>query len=148
MNLRDEVAQINTIFIDTAPFIYYIEAHSLFGPLVREVINALESEKLRGYSSVITLVEVLPKPVQEKRKALAREFIQFLRRGKNLALMEISADIAEEAGKLRGKYPHLKTLDAIQISTALNIGVDAFLTNDNKLRRIKDIKVIILSDYL
>ena len=31
MSLSDEVTKINTIFIDTAPIIYYIEAHPQFG---------------------------------------------------------------------------------------------------------------------
>lgn len=35
--------------------------------------------------------------------------------------------IAEIAGKLRGRYPGLKTVDAIQVSVAIDIGVDAFL---------------------
>lgn len=40
MNLSDEFEQINTIFIDTAPIIYYIEAHPQFGPLTKEAVNA------------------------------------------------------------------------------------------------------------
>lgn len=59
MTLSDELARINTIFIDTAPIIYYIEAHSQFGPLVKEVIDFLQSGQLSTFSSVITLTEVL-----------------------------------------------------------------------------------------
>ncbi len=36
------------------------------------------------------------------------------------------------------------TLDSV----AANSGADAFLTNDNKLKQIKDIKVLVLKDYL
>jgi predicted nucleic acid-binding protein len=85
MSLSDEIAKINTIFIDTAP--------------------------------IITLVE-------------------------------ISADIAEIAGKLRGQYPFLRTMDAIQIGVAIEIGADAFFTNDAKLGQIKEIRTLILRDYL
>jgi predicted nucleic acid-binding protein len=62
--------------------------------------------------------------------------------------MEISADIAETAGKLRGHYPFLRTMDAIQLGVALEAGVDAFLTNDAKLKQIKETRVLILRDYL
>ena len=57
MSFSSEISQLNTIFIDTAPIIYYIEANSLFGPLVREVIQALQSENLIAFTSVITITE-------------------------------------------------------------------------------------------
>jgi len=31
MNLSEEISKIRSIFVDTAPIIYYIEAHPLFG---------------------------------------------------------------------------------------------------------------------
>lgn len=64
MTLSEELARLRTVFIDTAPIIYYIEAHSQFGPLAKEIVNAFQSGKLVAFSSMITLVEVLPKPVE------------------------------------------------------------------------------------
>jgi predicted nucleic acid-binding protein len=46
------------------------------------------------------------------------------------------------------RYPFLRTTDAIQISAALDVGTDAFLTNDKKLKQIEEIKVLVLADYL
>lgn len=148
INFYNEISQIKTIFIDTAPIIYYIESHSLFGPLIREVVKALQSENLIAFTSVITIAEVLPKPIEAGNEVLAKKFVEFMKYSKNLNLIEISADIAEKAGKLRGKYPNIKTMDAIQISAALHIGTDAFLTNDSKLQKIKEINVMVLKDYL
>lgn len=148
MTLADEFSQISTIFIDTAPVIYYIEAHPQFGPLAKEVVDTFQSERLIAFSSVITITEVLPKPIEAGDEKLARKFAEFLKRGKNLSLIEISAGIAERAGRLRGQYSDLRTIDAIQISAAIDVGADAFLTNDKKLKQIKEIKVLILKDYL
>ena len=53
MTLSEELPLIDSIFIDTAPVIYYIEAHPQFGPLVKEVVNAFQSGNLIAYSSVI-----------------------------------------------------------------------------------------------
>ena len=39
-------------------------------------------------------------------------------------------------------------MDAVQIAAALDAEADAFLTNDKKLSGIKEIKIIVLSDYL
>jgi len=96
--LVKEIKRHKSIFIDTAPFIYFIEANPKFGPLVKEVINVLNQGKLVAYTSVLTLTEVLPKPIQMKRNDLVNEFINFFRSGKNLCLVEISETIAEMAG--------------------------------------------------
>jgi len=148
VTLSEELAQINSIFIDTAPIIYYIEAHKQFGPLAKKVVEAFQSGAVDAFSSVITLAEVLPKPVQVGQEGLARKFAEFLKAGRNLSLIEISATIAEKAGRLRGHYPSLRALDAIQISVALDVGVDVFLTNDKKLKQIQELRVLVLSDYL
>jgi len=100
VTLSEELSLIDSIFIDTAPIIYYIEAHPQFGPLAKEVVNAFQSGNLSAYSSVITLAEVLPKPTERGDEKLTKKFAEFLKHGKNLTMIEISEEIAEAAGKL------------------------------------------------
>ena len=127
---------------------YYVEANPEFGPLVKEVVGAFQSGTLTAFASVLTLVEVLPKPIEAGQEDLAKRFSNFLRHGKNLSLVGISEGTAEKAGRLRGRCPSLKALDAIQIATALEVKANAFLTNDKRLKQITDIKIIVLKDYL
>jgi predicted nucleic acid-binding protein len=148
VTLSEELVRINSIFIDTAPIIYYIEAHPQFGPLAKEVVIAFQSGNLKAYCSVITLAEVLVKPVERGDEKLVRTFAEFLKNGRNLTMIEISEGTAETAGRLRGRYTFLKTVDAIQLAAALEVGVGAFLTNDVKLQQINELKVIILKDHL
>lgn len=148
MTISAALSGLKSIFIDTAPVIYYIEAHPEFGPLTKEVVSAVQSGSLTAFSSVITLTEVLPKPIESGDEKLAKKFSEFLKHGKNLVVLEISEKIAERAGKLRGYYPYLRTVDAIQIACAIDAGADAFLTNDKKLKQINEIKILILVDFL
>src|SRR6266498_4592648 len=138
MTLADELKRSNIIFIDTAPIIYYIEAHPQFGPLICEIVDAFQTGKVNAITSVLTLTEVLSKPIAAGNERLAKKFAEFLRYGKNLSLIEISVSIAERAGRLRGRYPNLKTMDAIQLAVALDAGADAFLTNDKQLKGVKE----------
>jgi predicted nucleic acid-binding protein len=99
VTLSEELARINSIFIDTAPVIYFIEAHPEFGPLAKEVVNTFQTGNTAAYSSVLTLTEVLPKPIESGNEKLARKFSEFLKHGKHLTMLEISESIAEAAGK-------------------------------------------------
>lgn len=148
MNLSNEISQYESIFIDTAPIIYYIEAHPQFGPLLVKIVNSFQSGRVLAFSSVITLTEVLVKPFEHKDERLVRKFSEFLKFGKNFVLVEISAEIAERAGKLKGKYPNIKTIDALQISAAIDVDADVFITNDKKLKQINELKILVLMDYL
>lgn len=148
MNFNDDLSKCNTIFFDTAPIIYYIEAHPKFGSLSKCAFDMLQNDVLKGFSSVLTLTEVLVKPVESGRNDLVDKFLQFLKNGKNLSLIEISAAIGESAGKLRGKYSSIKTLDAIQLAVAIDIGADAFLTNDKRLEKVTEINIIVLKKYI
>ena len=76
------------------------------------------------------------------------EVFLFLKRGKYLSLVNIIPAIAENAGKLRGKYPALKAFDAIQISTAIYCSADVFITNDMNLKQVSDIDLLVLKDFI
>lgn len=148
MTLSDDLSNSSSIFIDTAPIIYYIEAHKQYGPITKEVVDYLQSEKLTAYTSVISLTEVLVKPFETGNEDLAQEFTTFLTNDRNISLIEINASISESAAKLRGKYSFLKTMDALQIASALSIPAETFITNDLRLKQVDELNVIVLKDYL
>ena len=70
---------------------------------------------------MITLVEVLSKPIERGDEKLTRKFAEFLKHGRNLTMIEISVRMAEVAGRLRGCFPFLKTVDAIQLAGAAKL---------------------------
>ena len=43
---------------------------------------------------------------------------------------------------------HLYVSDAIQMAVGIIYGADAFLTNDSSLKKVNDIRVVILEDFL
>jgi len=147
MSFSEELEKAGSVFIDTAPIIYYIEAHPVYGPVVKQLVTAFSDGRVAAYSSVITLAEVLPAPLRAKNEKLAKMFADFLKHGRNLKLVPISAEIAEEAGRLRARYSAVKAFDAMQISAALNVKAGLFITNDRKLKNVKEISVLVLEDH-
>lgn len=148
MIFSEALEKIKTIFLDTAPVIYFIEAHHQFGPLVKQVAELMNNNRIQAVTSVLTLSEVLPKPIETGNEKLVEKFKTYLKNGPNLTLLPIGETIGEAAGALRGKYPFLKTVDAVQIAAALDAEADIFLTNDKKLSGIKEIKILVLSDFI
>ena len=133
--------------MDTAPIIYYIEGNSQFYQ-IKELINQIQENNITIFSSVITITEVLVKPVSLGQMNVINSFLNFLKNPDNIIILSVNERIAEQAGYLRGKYPSLKTLDAIQISSAIEARTDAFLTNDLRLKQIKEIEVLTLKDMI
>jgi len=141
------LAKGKTVFLDTAPLIYFIEKNSRYHDLMRPVIALIDALETHGITSTITLLEVLVHPLRHGNRRLADEYKAILLSSKGLLTFEISHSISERAALLRATYG-LRTPDAIQFATAILHGADYFLTNDPALNKVKEVKVLILDDYL
>lgn len=135
------------VFIDTAPIIYLIEGNRRNQKSILSIFEANDQGKFQLHTSIITLTEVLVRPLQLGRKDLAKSYENILLNSPNLSIHELDIAASIKAAEIRaGKK--LKTPDAFQIATALNCGADFFLTNDKALKSIKEIKVLILDDLI
>lgn len=136
-----------SIFIDTSSFIYYIEEHEKYIEAVDPLFSHISQGRIIGYTSFITLSEVLTKPIEEKNKKLVCKDEDLLTNSKGLILTDMDKNIAVESAKLRVKY-RMKIPDAIQVTSGLVNGAKVFITNDSNLKKIKEIKVIVLEDII
>jgi predicted nucleic acid-binding protein len=134
------------IFLDTAPLIYYIEEDSRYANSLNGLFAIAEKQQCFFVSSVITLIEVMTLPLREGNKKLAKKYENILTHSSLIEIIDINTKIAGITAQLRAKYS-LKTPDAIQLATAINYPADYFLTNDKRLRSIKEIPVITLDDF-
>lgn len=138
---------VESIFIDTSPFIYYIEEHEKYIEAVDPLFSYISQGRIIAYTSFITLIEVLAKPIEEKNKKLMRKYEDLLTNSKGLILADMDKNIAIESARLRAKYK-IKIPDAIQVTSGMVNGAKAFITNDSNLKKIKEIKIIVLEDII
>jgi predicted nucleic acid-binding protein len=129
------------IFLDTAPLIYLIEGHETYQTALINFFAAHGKGEFTLVSSVLTLLEVLVKPMQMNRQDLVSQYKQIMTSAVGFKVMEVDAVIAYQAAELRAKY-RIKTPDAIQVATALETKANYFLTNDFRLKQIKEINII------
>jgi len=147
MKVREALIGVTLLGIDTAPFIYFIEQHPTYLSLMREILQLVDSGTILACSSVITLTELLTMPLRSGNFSLADEYRRLLYYSRNFRLIPISVTIAERAALIRAQY-NLRTPDAIQIATALHCECDTFLTNDVKLKRLTELRVLVLDELL
>jgi predicted nucleic acid-binding protein len=148
MSLLEALPAGTVIGLDSAAFIYFIEQHPLYEPLLSPLFEQrIEHGENRAVTSVVTLAEVLVQPKRLARDDLAQRYRAFLTAGANLMLVDITAAVAERAATLRAQH-NLRLPDAIQIAAAIEHGASYFITNDTRLRRLADPTVVILDDYL
>jgi len=146
MGLVDEAYSLK-VCIDTAPIIYFIEKHPKYLSAIRPFFAEIEAGNIEAITSTITLLEVLVHPLRKGNQALARKYREILLYSSNLTTYEILHEVSELSAKLRAKYS-IKTPDAIQIAVCILYGANTFLTNDSDLKKVSEVNVLILDDFV
>lgn len=131
------------VFLDTAPFIYYIEENPEYISRLEKLFNANAEGAFIFSTSVITLIEVLIHPLKNDQPELSEQYSNILCYSPSIEMLDINADIAKNTAEIRAKYG-FKTPDAIQLASALHSGSNFFITNDNQLNKFKELKVILV----
>jgi len=133
--------------VDTAVFIYFIEEHPDFLPLVAPLFEETARGKRELVTSAVTLLEVLVVPYRAGDLALAERYEGLLTRSRGLRMVELDRAQLRAAAQLRARY-RVRTPDALQLTAALSHGCTAFLTNDRELPAISGIRVVQLREHL
>jgi predicted nucleic acid-binding protein len=145
MGLMQDIGS-GPLALDTVTFIYFIEEHEQFLPIVEPVFAAIDDGTLEGVTSAVTLLEVLVVPYRAGDAALAQRYETILTRSRGLQLVDLDRAQLRAAAQLRA-VTSSKTPDALQIAAALATGCKVLLTNDRHLHA-PGLRVLQLRDYL
>lgn len=146
MGLRQELKN-KTVFLDTAPLIYYIEENPQYAPILNKLFLDNSKGEFLFQSSVITLLEVLVHPMRNNELQLVEQYQNILCNSHTINIFDLNIEITTKAAFYRAKYG-LKTPDSIQVATAVYTSSDYFLTNDIRLKAVKEIKLLILDELI
>ena len=135
------------VYADTQIFIYSVEQHPLYAPLLRPLWSAAASGTVEVVSSELTLMETLVGPLKQGNSALEADYEQFFN-CRGIRLIPITATILRAGARLRAAVPPLRTPDAIHTATAQDCQCSLLLTNDTGFRRITGLPITLLDDVL
>ena len=136
------------VFIDTAPFIYFIEKNEdnpRYFNKVKKFFDDAYNNDVDFVSSVITMEEYLVFPY----KIHSQEYVDLFEKLIKTLEMEvviIDEKIAKKAAEIRAEYRSFKAMDALQLAVASLSNCDLFLTNDKQLRQFEEITCITVDE--
>jgi predicted nucleic acid-binding protein len=142
--IADALANVQELFLDTAPIIYHVEGILAYQPLTDQIFQAIQAGSLSAVTSSITLSECLVHPYRRGDMVLAQKFRDVITAGINTRYVGVDA-VAERAAEFRAHY-NLKLADSFQIAAAIAAGCDAFLTNDSALKRVSGTTILVLDE--
>lgn len=141
----NRLPRTGSIGLDSAIFIYFIERHPEWRPIVRPIFQLAADGDRDLVTSELSLAEVLVVPYRIGDLALAERYEALLTRSRHLSVVPIDRQLLRAAAQLRARYG-LKTPDALQIAAALASGSTSFVTNDRRLPKIPGLRILQLRD--
>jgi predicted nucleic acid-binding protein len=133
--------------LDTVVFIYFIEEHPQYLPLIEPLFTAIDAGALEGVTSSLTLLETLVIPYRVGNAPLAERYEALLTRSRGIRMLDLDRALLRTAAQLRAGL-RVSTPDAIQLGAALAARCSAYLTNDRELPPVPGLKILQLQKYL
>ena len=136
------------VFVDTAPFIYFIEKdedNPQYFDKVKDFFDNAYKNNINFVTSVITVEEYMVFPYRINSQSYIDMFERLIKI-LGFKVIVIDEKTAKKAARIRAEYMSFKTMDALQLAVASINDCDLFLTNDKQLRQFGEIKCITIDE--
>lgn len=145
-DFASRLAQCKVVALDAMVFIYHFENHPSLANLTQLIFDRMEAGLLTSLVSVIGVTEIYSGPLRKGYSTLFEEYKRVFITYPNLLLMPVTLEVGEQAAILRAKY-EIRTPDAIHIATGVVHQAEAFISNDEALRSVEELPILLLSDF-
>ena len=121
------------LLVDSAPIIYYLEGHPAFSDRYENIFLGAEAGDYELAITTVSLVEILTGPLRQGNKTLAETYREALTSPPSWRVVDLTPAIAHRAAQIRGET-RLRTPDAIQLASALEVSCIGLVTQDRDFR--------------
>ncbi len=122
---------MSRIFWDTNLYVYLLENNPEFVPYVENLRIRMLTRGDQLLTSTMTLGEVLVKPAKAGDAERSRRYEKMILSSSQIIPLDVAA--ARHYASIRCDRS-IKPPDAMQLSCAASVGVDLFVTNDDRLQ--------------
>ncbi len=131
------------IYLDTNLYIAFFEGESGISLKVEDLLINSKDNELRIISSPLTITELLIIPLKDENLHLIEVYKSLKSHINNIDFIDFSPNISIIAANLRSKY-NLNIPDCIHLATAIEEKVDIFYTADKGIRKVKEVKIVLV----
>lgn len=138
------VARHSAVAFDSNLLIGLIEQRADYSAQAEAFFQAATSHRRTSlWTSVLTIAEVLERPLHQRDEATIAAYEQLLYDG-TVSFADIDQATVQRSTHLMGIY-QLKVRDALHVASLLDAGVGAFITADQDFASVSDIDVFLLT---
>ena len=145
MTVDEVCSHHRRIAFDSNLFIYLFEVGGPEGAAVQRLLDAAEAGGVSIVVASLALAEISVYPAAVDNAVMAERYADAIRSVQRLDVVPLTAEIAIDAGLMRGRHGH-SLPDAIHLASALRTGATAFVTNDRRLRTLPRLEVVQLAE--
>lgn len=129
--------------VDTGIFVYLLERHPKYLDIVETYFRQIQSGDITAVFASVGIIELLTGPKQLGQYDIAHQYRDLLADFPNLNIIDLNETVIDLSSDLRAQY-HITTPDAIHLASAIYSGANKFITNDKALKKVKEVKVVLL----
>lgn len=146
--IEQQLAGHQIVGLDTAVFIYHLEAHPTYLPLTTIILQRVQAGQCTAVVSTVTIMELTVHPWRQQRADIARQYEALLAHFPHLQIADLTRDVARRAAQLQASY-NLRPAHALQVATAVTHQATIWISNDKKLRQLSPrLDILILDDFV
>jgi uncharacterized protein len=125
---------MSLVYWDSMLFVYFLEAHPVFGPAVQRTLDSMNRRGDTLCTSAFCAGEVLAGP-RRKGSQSGVDAVKRFFSGDTVLVLPFTLATADRLASIRAST-RVHSADAIHLATAAEAGVDLFITNDQDLRKL------------
>lgn len=120
------------IYLDSNIVIYAFEGGTKWTPAFEQMITLINEGSLSAFTSELTLLEVIVKPLRLNNSAVVEAYERLLSPTSRIVTLPVDRAVLRLAALLRAELG-LKLADAIHVATAQSLACDLFFSNDGRI---------------
>jgi predicted nucleic acid-binding protein len=144
--LRKVLNEAGVVYVDAGVLALHLAGDTRYLPLTRVVLGGLRDREFTGFTSSISLYQLLVEPYRLGHEKVAEQVEILVAALPGLEVVPVSGTISRQAAQVMTQIGGSLTR-AIQIATALSGDSEIYVTQRSALRRIAGLGVAQLDAY-
>jgi predicted nucleic acid-binding protein len=137
----------DVIYLDSNILIHIVEGDRRYRPVLERLVAAIEAKRLSAVTCVLSLAEVLVRPLRESDEQTRQAFEALLSPDNpDIGNVAINRELLLRSARLSAELG-LKLPDAIHVAAAETANCSVFLTEDRRIKVPAPMKLRDLADF-